>query len=84
VNEPACRAKLAALDPHPTSTEVGALRILLTVAIVMLMPPKGAFALVPTVQMLMEEGTIVVCAHESDDTKNGEPNVIVVFAELLL
>ena len=72
------------MELHPTRTDVGALRILFTVEILMLTPPIGAFLLIPMVQMLMEEGSIVVCAQESEVTRIGEPNVIVVFAKLLL
>jgi hypothetical protein len=84
LNELACRAKLAALDPHPTSTDAGALRTPLTVEIVMLTPPKGAFLLIPIVQPVEEDGPIVVCTQEREDTRIGAPKVIVVFAELPL
>jgi hypothetical protein len=83
VNEPACKANEAELDPAAIVSDDGALSKLLTVATATFAPPAGAFVKV-TVQVLEVDGPNVAAPQTSEETSVGAARVIVALAELPL
>jgi hypothetical protein len=83
VNEPACKANEADLDPAAIATDDGAVSKLLTVDTTTFAPPAGAFVKV-TVQVLEVEGLNVAAPQTSEETRVDAARLIVALAELPL